>query len=258
MVKHSKSIFKNWKLWVGIAITTLIIITVFVFALRNKLTPEETISRFMYLIENKEYEEAKKLSEGSLEKLDVLSNIKPSSLTFNFSEDKKNATSVILENEIESTNMNIVMKNTLLGWRIQSYEVITDLIEPQIIEDRLKQNKTVSDIQLLYWGESNVASKDEIAEYAKDNAMVAIIFAETMKAKNYNKANEMYEVISEQDLSVNNLKEYNWEDYEIINNFKIMEGPKGDFNSVTIKVGEKKVWVYVAGKQIISIKEATI
>ena len=249
-----KKKLKSWKLWVGIFVIILIVTGIYIFTLRNKLTSEETLSRFMYLIETKEYEEAKKLCAGNLEKLDILSNIKPSSLSFEFSENKKNATSVILENEIESTNMNVVMKNTLLGWKIESYEVVTDLINPQVIEEKIKKGQEVSDIQLLYWGESDIASKDEIAKYCKNNAMVAIIFAETMKAKKYDKANQMYEVISDQDLTVDNVKEYNWDNYEMINNFEIMN----NFNSITIKLENKKIWVYVAGKQITSIKEATI
>lgn len=257
-MEEKKNLFKNWKLWLGIVIALILIVGITIFALRNKMTPEETVSRFMYLIENKQYTEAKKLSSKNLEKLEILSNIKPSELSFNFSKDKKNAQAVILEEEIESTNINILMKNTLLGWKVQSYEVITELMKPQIIEDRLKQNKTVTDIQLLYWGESDIASKDEFTEYIKDNAMVAMIFAEAMKSQNYSKANEMYDIISEQDLTVDNLKEYDWNNYEIIDNFQIMQGPKGDFNSITIKLEDKKIWIYVAGKQIVSIKQATI
>ena len=49
-------------------------------------------------------------------------------------------------------------------------------IQP-IFEDRLKNGEKISDIQLLYWGESDIASKDEIAEYATNNGIVALIFA---------------------------------------------------------------------------------
>lgn len=248
-----KKVLENQKLLIGIIIIILVII-LSIFVLRNKLTPEETVSRFMYLVENKNYEEAKKLCNNDLEKLDILSNIKPSNLTFEFSEDKKNATAVILEDEIESTNINVTINNTLLGWKIQSYDVVTDLINPQIIENRLKEGKSVSDIQLLYWGESDVASKDEIVEYVKENGMVAMIFAETMKTKNYEKANGMYEVTSEKDLTIDILKEYNWDNYEIVNNFEVMD----NFNTITIKLENKKIWMYIAGKQIISIIEATV
>lgn len=252
-----KELLKNWKFWIGIVSVLLIIGIITICVLRNNLTPEETISRFMYLVENKEYREAKKLCNGKLEKLDVLSNIKPSSLSFEFSDDKKNATSVIYENEIENTIMYVTMKNTLLGWQIQEYEVLTDLINPQVIEDRIKNGKNVSDIQLLYWGESDVSSKDEIAEYIEDNAMVAMIFAETMKSKNYDKANEMYQSITEKDLTVEQLEEYNWENYKIIDTFNMMKGNKGYLSSTTIELGEKKIWIYIAGGTIIDIIDAT-
>lgn len=257
-MEEKKKLLKNWRLWVGIIILIAIIVIISIFILRNKLTSEETVSRFMYLVENKNYEEAKKLCDNDLEKLDILSNVKPSNLTFTFSEDKKNATSTLLEEEIEVTKLNVTLKNTIMGWKIQNYEVTTDLIEPQEIEDRLKTGKNVTDIQLLYWGESDIASKDEIAQYIEDNAMVAMIFAETMKAKNYDKANEMYKVISENDLTVDNLQEYDWSNYEITSNFKIMEGPNGDFSSITIQFENKKIWIYVSARQITSIKEATI
>ena len=52
---------RNWKLWVGIIVVIALITTVLIFTQRNNLTPEETLSKFMYLIENKEYEKAKKL-----------------------------------------------------------------------------------------------------------------------------------------------------------------------------------------------------
>lgn len=257
-MEEKKSILKNWKLWVGIVILIIILIAVIVvFALRNKMTAEETVSRFMYLIENKEYEEAKKLCSGTLEKLDIVSNLKPSKLNFKFSENKTEATSVLLEEDIETTNMNLRLKNTLMGWKIENYEVTTNLIEPQEIEDRLKDNKEVSDIQLLYWGESDIASKDEIAEYVKDNGVVALIFAETMKEQKYDKANELYQPIGKEDLTVEQLKEYNWNNYEIGDTFNIIEGPKGNFSSTTIKLEDKKVWIYVAGRQIMSVTKAT-
>lgn len=253
-MENIKKINKKWWILIGIILLIIVITLCIIFTVRNKMTPEETVSRFMYLIENKEYEKAKKLCIENLEKLDVLSNIKPSNLSFNFTQDKKNATATILEDEIEVTNMNIEIKNTLLGWKIRNYNIETDLIEPQTIEDRIKSGKTVSNIQLLYWGESDVASKDEIKEYIEDNLTVAMIFAEAMKEQKYDKANELYAVISESDLSVDNLKEYNWNNYKITNNFEIMN----NFNSVTVELDNKKIWIYVAGKVVTSIKEATI
>lgn len=253
-----KNLIKKWWFWLCITMSIILILFVNIVLLSNKMTPEETVSKFMYLIENKEYEKAKKLSNGKLEMLDILSGIKPSNLIFDFSEDKKSATAVVLEDEIETTNINIIMQNTLLGWKIQSYKIITDLIDPQILENRLKSGKTLSDVQLLYWGESEIASKDEIAEYAKDNAMVAMIFAETMKAQKYDKANELYHVTSEKDLTINNLKEYNWHNYKMVQNLEIMKTTTGGFNSITIKLENKNIWVYIAGKKIISIIESTV
>lgn len=72
-----------------ILLLILLIISFVIILLRNNLTPEETVSRFMYLIENKEYEKAKKYSNRKLENLDLISNIDPSKLTFTFSDDKK-------------------------------------------------------------------------------------------------------------------------------------------------------------------------
>lgn len=253
-MEEKKKFYQKWWFWIITMIMALIIIVfISILALRNKLTPEETVSKFMYLIENKDYEEAKKLSSNDLCKLDILSNIEPSNLTFRFSEDKKSANAILLEEEIEVTNMNVILKNTLLGWKIESYEVTTELIEPQILEDRLKSNKELSDIQLLYWGESDVATKDEIVEYIKDNAMVAMIFSEMMKIKNYDKANEMYQPTVQKELNVEQLKEYDWTNYEFISNFEIIN----DFNCITVKLGDKNIWIYVAGKQIISIMEST-
>ena len=243
-----------------VLVVILLIISILIFISRNKMSPEETVSKFMYLVENKQFEEAKKLCDGKQEHLDLLSNVKPSDLTFQYSDGKKNAKAVLLEEEIETTNLNVEMKNTILGWKIKKYEVITDLIPPQEIEDRLIAGKSVTDIQLLYWGESDVASKDEIAEYATSNAMVAMIFSEMLKHEKYDKANELYERISEQDLTVEQLKEYNWSNYEIMNTFKIMDGGEEGlyFSSTTVKLENKKIWIYIAGKSIMSIKEATI
>lgn len=72
-----------------ILLLILLIISFVIILLRNNLTPEETVSRFMYLIENKEYEKAKKYSNRKLENLDLISNIDLSKLTFTFSDDKK-------------------------------------------------------------------------------------------------------------------------------------------------------------------------
>ena len=84
-----------------ILLLILLIISFVIILLRNNLTPEETVSRFMYLIENKEYEKAKKYSNRKLENLDLISNIDLSKLTFTFSDDKKNANATISEEEIQ-------------------------------------------------------------------------------------------------------------------------------------------------------------
>lgn len=248
---------RNWKLWVGIIVVIALITTVLIFTQRNNLTPEETLSKFMYLIENKEYEKAKKLCSNNLENLETVSNLKPSNLSFTFSKDKKDATCILLEDEIEFTTMNVKMKNTITGWKIESYKVLTDLADPQIFEDRLKNGEKISNIQLLYWGESDIASKDEIAEYATNNGIVALIFAETMKTKNYNKAKGMYDDTNagEKDLTIEQLKLYNWDNYKITNNFKILEGPKGDFTTSTVQLDDKELYIYIAGKKVITVME---
>lgn len=253
MSKHSKSADKDWKLWIGIIIVVLIIGGIIIVALRSKMTPEETVNKFMYLIENKQYEEAKKLSTGNLEKLDIISNLNPSNLTFIFSEDKKEATGTLLENGIETTNMNLKLKKTLTGWKIDNYEVVTNFIDPQIIEDRLKEGKTVTDIQLLYWGQSNVSTKEKIAQYVKDNGLTALIFIETMKNKNYNKASTLYQPIVKTDLTVEELKEYNWDNYNVKSNFELIT----NYNCITIELDKKELWIYVAGDTIMNVKEKT-
>lgn len=133
-------------------------------------------------------------------------------------------------------------------------ETNTELIELQKIEDKLKQGQYVSDLQILDWGKSKISSKDEIKKYANDNALVALIFIETMKDKNYNKATELYEQIDKNSLSIEDLKDYNWDNYEIVNNFEIME----NLNCITINLEGKKIWIYVTGNEIIDIKVSTI
>ena len=252
---------KNKKIVIIVLIVIIVVIAMFFIAItifKNKLTPEETVSKFMYLIENKEYEEAKKLCKNDLDKLEVLSNINPSNLLFEFSDDKEEAIATLLENEIEVTNMKIELKKSLLGWKIEKYDIITDLIDPQTIEDRLKDGKDVTDIQLLYWGESNVSSKDEIAQYIKDNGTVAIIFAESMKDENYDKVNEMYQSDLEKSLTIEQLKEYNWENYEITSNFEMLKGTTGSLNGITIKLDDRNLYIFIAGGKIISITPARI
>lgn len=221
------------------------------FILRNKMTAEETVSKFMYLVENKEYEKAKKLANEELEHLDLLANVKPSNLTFKFSKDKKEAVSVLLEEEISQTKLNVELDKTIMGWKIKDFNVSTELIEPQEIEDRLKSGEEVSDIQLLYWGESDVSSKDEIAEYVKDNGTVAVIFAEIMKAQEYDKANELYQVLSKdkESLTIEQLKKYNWDNYEIQSNLQVIE----NMNSIIIKLDNKTVGMMITGKKILMI-----
>lgn len=244
-----KEKLKNWKIWLGMIIVILIIFLSVIFLFRNKLTPEETVSRFMYLIENKQYEEAKKLCNTELEHLDLLANVNPSKLTFKFSEDKKIATAILLEEDIESTNLNIKMENTIWGWKINGYNVTTDLIDPQIIENKLEQGKDVSDTQILYWGESDISSKEKISKYVKNNGIVALIFAELMKFQKYEKASEMYTPILDSDLTIEQLKEYNWDNYQIESNFELFN----NFNGITVKINDKKLYIYVAGGTIMDV-----
>lgn len=154
MGEKKKNILKNWKLWIVVIVIIILVILISILILRNKMTPEETVSKFMYLIENKEYEKAKKLSNGKLEMLDVLSNIKPSSLTFNFSEDKKEAKSIIMEDDdtVEMTTMYIKLNNTILGWKISSYTVETDFIPQNILQKRMDEGKELSQNEFFYWG----------------------------------------------------------------------------------------------------------
>lgn len=250
-----KKIWQNLSFQIGIVVTigiiTIIVITI--YSISNKMTPEETVSKFMYLVENKQYEEAKKLSDGKLEYLDVLSNIKPSDLRFEFTEDKKIATTILIEEELIVTKMKVQLKNTIMGWKIESYKVNEEPINPQTIENRLKEGKKVTDIQLLYWGESDVSTKEEIKEYIEKNEIVAIIFAETMKSKNYDKANELYQPVGEISLTVEQLKQYDWNNYEITSNLEVMKGPKGDLNSIRVKIGNKELGILIAARSIVSI-----
>lgn len=254
-----KRFYKKW--WfVLIIIIIIIILTVFIMicTFRNKLSPEETLSKFMYLIENKEYEKAKKLASRDIEHLDLLSNIEPSNLYFEFSDDKKSATSILEDKDLESTVMNVKLNKTILGWKVEDFSVETKPIDSQRIEDKLKNGDEISDSQLFYWAYSDEASKEEMSEYIKDNTIIAFIFAQAMNLKNYDKINEMYQPSTEKDLTVEKLKEYDWDNYEIIDTFKIIEGPKGDLTGTTIQLGDKKIYIYIAGGKIFNILEATI
>lgn len=248
-MKEKKNIFSNKRGLIIIVIIMLLLSMIVLFARRNNRTPEETVSKFMHLVENKEYEKANKLCSNKLEKLDILSNIKPSNLVFYFSNDKKKATATVLEDETMCTNINIIMEKTLLGWKIEQYDITEDEINPQVIEDRLMQNASVSDVQLLYWAQSDVSSKEEIKKYAKNNAMVALIFANSMKAQDYNKATELYQPIEEKSLTVEQLKSFNWDNYEIDSNFELID----NFNCITINIEGKKIGIYVSGKNIVDI-----
>lgn len=143
MIKKRKILF--------IILFIIIIALVAFFILRNKMTAEETVSKFMYLVENKEYEKAKKLTSEELEHLDLLSNVKPSKLSFKFTEDKKEAETLFFEEGISQTKLYIELDKTIMGWKIKKFYTTTELIDLQEIEDRMKSGEEVSDDQLWYW-----------------------------------------------------------------------------------------------------------
>ena len=223
-MEEKKKILKNWKLWVGVIIVILICVTISIFILRNKLTPEETVSRFMYLVENKNYEEAKQLCNGDLEKLEILSKINPSNFTFEFSENKKNAETIILEDEetAEVTKMYIELDSTVLGWKIKEYNVITDFIAQEVVQERLEKNEKVSDSQFLCWAISDKTKIEDISKYAEDNLIILTLFADFMKDGKYEKAMQLYKPINSdlgnaKELNEEEIKKFNWEDYSIYN-----------------------------------------
>ena len=187
MSKHSKSILNNWKLWVAVLAIVGLIACISIFALSNKLTAEETVSKFMYLIENKQYEKAKKLCSENIEKLELLSNIKPANLNFKYSEDKKNATTVLLENEetAEMTTMNIELNNSLLGWKIKNYIVNTDYIPQSVLQARLENNQEISQSEFFLWAIYEETKAEDISKYAEDNLVVLTLFAQLMKEQKY-------------------------------------------------------------------------
>lgn len=233
-----------------ILLLILLIISFVIILLRNNLTLEETVSRFMYLIENKEYEKAKKYSNRKLENLDLISNIDLSKLTFTFSDDKKNANATISEEEIQVNLLHVTLNNSILGWKINNLEISKDNIDPQIIEDRLKNKENVSDIQKVYWAQSSASTKDEISEYIADNTMVAAIFINLMQNKDYDKANELYNISDGNNmLTFEQLKEYDWEKCIIKYNFKLID----NLNGITLNIGNDTLYVYVTNGYISSI-----
>lgn len=255
-MEEKKKLWKNWKFWVVATVIIVILAIISILVLRNNMTAEETVSKFMYLIENKDYEKAKKLCSKQLEHLDLLANIKPSSLSFKFSEDKKEAKSVLLEEEIKVTKLNVKLEHTLMGYKIKDFNVTVEAMEPQKIEDRLNNGESVTDVQLLYWAESEIANKEKIKKYAKDNGMVAVVFLTAMKEQNYDKASELYQPIAETHLTVEQLKEYNWDNPEILYNFEIMKGTTGNLNGINIKIDNEELYMLVAGKEIMGITKS--
>lgn len=254
MENHSKNIFKSWKLWIGILIAILIIVVIIIFTLRNKLTPEETVSRFMYLIENKEYENAKKLSSKKLEYLDLLSNIKPSSLSFKFSEDKKNATAVVLEDKetAEMTNLYVELDNSILGWKIENYTINTDFIPQSVLQNRLENRESISESEFLLWALYDETDGEDISKYAEDNLTILTLFANFMKEQKYEKAFKLYkrmsiDVYNGIELSEQEIKDFEWNDYIISNNVEL-----GGANVFIIKDNRNTINVMIGYDHIIS------
>ena len=238
-----------------LAVLVIILLGITIVTLnKNTMTPEETLSRFMYLIENKDYEEAKKLTNGTLEKLEVLSQIKPSELTFDFSEDKRKATSKLLEKELETTNIYVNLTNNLLGWKIDDYEVITEPINPQEIENKMEHNETVSSTQFLYWGSSKLATKDKIAKYAENNIQVATLFINAISNGDWKKVKDIYVPPFDFSLSIEDLKELDWNDYEVLEAY---EPSYGTYN-VILQFSSKKIVIRVYNKEISNVGEIKI
>lgn len=205
-------------------IVLIILISVIVtMLLRNNLSPEETVSKFMYLVETKEYEKAKKLAKGNIDKLDVVSNINPSKLTFNFSEDKKEAETILATDKdmATETKMIVSLDNTILGWKIKDYEVVTDFIDPQTIQEKLENGEEVSDGEFIHWAISESTDPQNIPIYASDNSKILILFAHFMSNGEYEKAEKLRKPINVNsevmnELTEEEIKEFNWSNYNII------------------------------------------
>ncbi len=247
MSKHSKNILNNWKLWVAVLAIVGLIACISIFALRNKLTAEETVSKFMYLIENKQYEKAKKLCSGNIEKLELLSNIKPANLNFKYSEDKKNATTILFEDEetAEMTTMNIELNNSLLGWKIKNYIVNTDYIPQTVLQARLENNQEISQSEFFLWAIYEETKAEDISKYAEDNLVVLTLFAQLMKEQKYDKAMKLYKPINSElgngrELSEHEIKEFDWSNYNIYNSTGFF-----GINTYMINNHDKKINVMV-------------
>lgn len=246
-MENNKNVFKNWKLYGIVVVAILIVVGITIFALRSNLTPEETISKFMHLIENKEYEKAKKLCSGKLEYLDSLSNIKPSNLRFEYSEDKKNATSVLLEDKetAEMTTMYVELNNSLLGWKIKSYTVNTDLIPQSILQARLEDDEDISESEFLLWALYEETSTEDISKYAEDNLIILTLFSQMMKEKQYERAMKLYkpignEIYNGRELSEEEIKEFDWANCNIYNSTELL-----GINTYMINNYDKKVNVMI-------------
>lgn len=252
-MEEKKKIFKDWRVWIAV-LAIVLLVGIGIFLLRNKLTPQETVSKFMYLIENKEYEKAKRLCSGNLEKLDLLSNIKPSSLTFKFSDNKKEATSILLEDKetAEITTMHIKLSNSLLGWKIKSYNVNTDLIPQSLLQERLESGENLSQNEFLLWAIYEETTSEDISKYAKDNLIILTLFAQLMKEQKYEKAMKLYKPINSElnngrELSENEIKEFDWSNYNIYNTTEFF-----GINTYMINNYSKKINVMVNVNHTIS------
>lgn len=114
----------------------------------------------------------------------------------------------------------------------------------------MKNKENVSDIQKVYWAQSSASTKDEISEYIADNTMVAAIFINLMQNKDYDKANELYNISDGNNmLTFEQLKEYDWEKCIIKYNFKLID----NLNGITLNIGNDTLYVYVTNGYISSI-----
>lgn len=229
-----------------VLLIALVVCVITVNVLKNKMTPEETLSRFMYLIENKEYDKAKKLCSSDLEKLDVLSNIKPTNFSFDFSEDKKEAEATILENEetLEISKMYVYLDKSYLGWKINKYKVETEMIDSELIQNRLDEGKQVSDLYLLYWAMSDKTNVDDIVKYAKDNTMILTLFSKFASEKNEKKMYGLYkkgETAVGTELTKEEINDFDWENYDITFNTEFI-----GITSFTLKDNNKEIKVMLS------------
>lgn len=64
MVKDSKSIWENWKLWVGVILGIVIIVFIINY---NTLSKQETVEKFLHLVSQSEYQKAKKYITSNFE-----------------------------------------------------------------------------------------------------------------------------------------------------------------------------------------------